>query len=371
MTTELKFYDPAGRARPSIMAWSQLEYARGEGKVGYMYLDLDPYSVDTTLFKKDCWLAPWRSTGTVAPYLDGETIFLVRRVGITTSAQRQKVFRVKAVDANYLWSGANVAYFSGDAKAEQTDYADDMLKAIASQNRGSAATDTTRSLAAYLTIQADASAAPAITRAFPREQVLQVMQNICSDSLSQGVYLAFDTVWTPSVALDFRTYIGQRGNNHGGASSSRVVFSEGRGNLTNAEWYTDWENEYTVVSAGNQGAAGTAVVETAINTAALGESPFSRRELWYPVDNRDTTTSAAIQSAANGALQKNRVRHGMTGTIVDTDSCKDGIHFRYGDLVRAENEQTGWGFDAHIDALKVVISRDGGEVRTNQIRAEA
>jgi hypothetical protein len=365
MSTQIYMRDPTGQTIGIFENWSRLEYARGEGRVGYLYLDLDPNSVDTSIFRLDCRLEPWRQAVMGAQYLDGESPFFVRRWGYRTDAYGREVFSVKAMDANYIWAGANVAYDAKSAQAEQTDFADDMIKAIAAQNRGASATDTARSLAAYLTIQADVSAGPAITKAFSRRQVLSVMQDICAESGNAGTYLTFDTVWTSASMLELRTYTGQRGTNHGNTSGSRVVISREMRNLEEPETYETHEDEYTYVYAGGQGIEEQRVIETVSDTEAMGLSPFNRRELFE--DARNTSTTAALQSEAKAALENNRARRVLMGKVVDTDSCVDGVHYRYGDLVYATYR--GYGYDAHIDTLHV-IHQGGRETRVNQIRAE-
>jgi hypothetical protein len=366
MTTQIYLRDPAGNMLTMFSNFVRCEYARGENKVGFMTLDFDPANINLSIFRTDCRLEPWRSVGGLSPYLDGETVYYVRRWGYTMDSQGRELFRVAAMDANYLLDGPIVAYPAGDAKAKMTNQADDICKDIVRQNIGSTATDTTRSLAAYLTVAADLSLAPSISREFSHRIVSSVLQDVCAESFQQGTYLCYDTVYTSPTMLEFRTYTGQRGINHGRASGQTVVISRERQNFEEPSYFEDHENEKNFVYAGGKDVGAARVIKTATNAAAVGLSPFNRRELW--IDARNTSTDAAVQAEANSALQDNRYRKTLTGKIIDTEGCRDGVHFRYGDIVYAEYR--GQGFDAHINMLNVVIE-GGRETRINQIRAEA
>lgn len=366
MSTSLYLRDPAGVLQTVYTGYIRLEYARAENKTGWMYAEFDPNTIDTTLFKLDGRLEPWRQVGANAPYLDGESVFFIRRTGFKVDSTGAELFRVYAEDANTLLDGRIVAYASKSAQAEQTDYADDLCKVIVGQNLGSTATDTARSLASYLTIQAEASLAPSITVAFAWRNVAAVLQDICAMSFQAGTYLVYDVIYTSATTLEFRTYTGQRGINHGKTSAQPVVISRERRNLEQPEWYEDHEAEKTYIYAGGQGVEASRVIKTATNATTSGASPFNRRELF--IDARNTSTDAAIQTEANAALQDNRLRRVLTGNLLDTEGCVDGVDYRYGDIVYAEYR--GQGFDAHINALHVVITA-GVETRTNQIRGEA
>jgi hypothetical protein len=366
MATQFYLRDPAGNLLTIFQNLARAEYARAENKTGVMYLDFDPSSVETSLFSLDCRLEPWRQVGNNPPYLDGESVFFIRSWGWKINSAGVEVLRVTAYDANYLLDGAIVAYAAGSVQADQTDQADDMMKVVVRQNRGSTAVDTTRSLAAYLTVEADRSAAPSITKAFSRRNVMAVLQDIAAESFQAGTYLVFDTVYTSPSMLEFRTFTGQRGINHGRTSGDTVVISRERLNLEEPEYIESHADEFNYIYAGGQGTGSDRTICTAQNTASMGVSPFNRREAW--VDARNTSVTASIQSEANAALQEKRMRRTLTGNIIDTEGCQDGVHYRYGDIVFAEYR--GQGFDAHINFMRVVIE-NGQETRENQIRAEA
>jgi hypothetical protein len=374
MTTQFYLRDPQGNLLTIFQNLVRAEYARGENKTGYMYLDFDPSSIDATLFRLDARIEPWRTIGGLAPYLDGETVFFVRKWGWSMDASGREIFRIYAEDANYLLDSRIVAYDSTSAYAnsDSTDQGDDLMKGLVRQSLGVDATDTARRINTWLTVAADLSLAPGITKAFARNLISTVLNEIAAESFQQGTYLVYDIVYTGPTTLEFRTYTTQRGNNHGRTSGQTVVISRERKNFEEPSFVEDHENEITYVYAGGQDTGANREVLTATNTVAVGQSPFNRRELWVDaraVDNPDKTKmTAAIQSEANAALQENRARKTLTGRIIDTEGCQDGVHYRYGDIVYAEYR--GQGYDAHINMLHVTIE-GGRETRENQIRAEA
>jgi hypothetical protein len=362
---ELRVSDPFGVARAPIANYSKLEYKRAEGQVGILILDLDPNTPILGGLKLDYRLEPWRTAGNGAPYLDGDSPFYLRSIGRKTNADGSQVMTLVAYDANYLLKGANVAYFKGDAEATKTaTAADDVMKAIVRENRGSLADDTARSFATYMTVQADLTAAPVTTKEISRRPVLDILNELAAESLKGGTYLTFDTVRVDATTLEFRTYTGQRGVNHGSTGSQRVTLREGQ-NLQEVEIVEDHTEEITVVYAGGTGTGDKVTVKTATNTAALGLSPFNRREKWITVNSSDGDT---IQSAANAELSACRARKTFAGKLKDIDGCQEGVHFQFGDLLYVEDND-GQGYDAHYNSLHVTI--EGGlETRDSQIRAE-
>jgi hypothetical protein len=366
MTHQIYVRDPFGNLQDVISRWVRLEYARGESKTGYMYLDLDPNSIDTSFFKVDARIEPWRQVGSNPPYINGESIFFVRKFGFFVDTYGREVFRVTARDANYLVNGRNVDYAAGSAQASKTDQIDDMIKAIVRENMGTLATDTTRSLSPWLSVQVDLTAAPSTTKEFSHRQISDVLAELINESFEKGTYLAYDIIYTSPTTLEFRTYVGRRGVDHGKASSIPVVVSRKRRNLENAESYEDHTDEFTHITAGGQGVGATRVIMTATDTAAIGLSPFNRREKF--IDARMSSTDAGVQAEADAELYLNRARKVLTGRIVDTDNCKFGVDYRFGDVVYAEYNNIG--YDAHVNTMHV-IEEGGRETIDCQIRGES
>jgi hypothetical protein len=277
MSHQIYVRDPFGNMQVILSRFSRLEYARGESKVGYMYIDFEPSNINTNFFRVDARLEPWRQVGNNAPYLNGETVFFVRKSGFAVNASGADVFRVVAKDANYLCSGRRVLYASGKPQANKTEEIDNMMRAIMRENAGSLATDTARDLSPWLSVQVDLSAAPSTTKEFSYRKITDVFSELINKSIDMGTYLAYDIVYTSATTLEFRIYTGCRGIDHSRASANTVVVSREHRNLENAEFYEDHIDEFTHVSAGGQGIGDERIVKPASNAAAIGRSGYINR----------------------------------------------------------------------------------------------
>jgi hypothetical protein len=366
MSTQLYFSDPFGGMQTIIKKFSRLEYMRAENKVGWLTLDVDPRHFDTHLLRLDERIEPWRQVGGNQPYLDGESVFFLRKWRRRIDTQGREYLRLWCWDANYLLAGRAIPNASGGAYTKKTAAIDDLMKAIVREQLGSLSWDAYRDYGSQFAVQANLSAAPSTTKEFFGRQVLGTLSDLAAESLTSGTYLAFDIVYVDATHLEFRTYTGQRGINHGNTSGQRVIVSREARNLEEPETTEDHENEYPYIYAGGQGVGSGWEPATAGNTAAVYASPWNRRDIY--VRSGGTGVTASSQSEANAALSNYRARKSLTGKLVDTKSCMDGVHYRYGDVVYAQ--AFGQGYDAHLSSLHVTIEA-GHETRENPIRGEA
>ena len=364
MTHSIVWRDPNGVKLTEFSNFSRLEYIRAENKVGWLKLELDPLQLDPALFRVNMRLEPWRKTHSISPYLDGESVFFLQSWGRAIDSRGVEVVNLMAYDANWFLQMRNIAYYSGSAMAGITaKEIDDAMKDIVRQNLGATATDTDRDLSTWLSVQADLAGAPVTTKEYYRKQVLTTLQALADESYQQGTYLAFDTVYTGPSALEFRTYTGQRGIDHGRDAAQKIIISRESKNLEEPEFIEDHSEEYNYIYAGGKGEAYAKVVKTAYTADAVG---LNRREKW--VDARNTADGDAIQSEANAALYKYRVQKSLTGRIVDTDGLQYGRDFRFGDILYAE--YAGQGYNAHLDAIHITV-QGGRENADLRIRGEA
>ena len=352
--------------------WVTFELVRVENDVGALTLTLPGY-YPRSLFKKDGLIEIWRQVGNGAPYLETETLWLQRRWRWTwnrTGSGVEILRRILCFDLNHLLRRRKVDYVAGSAQAAQRDEADDLLKAIAAQNLGASATDATRSWATYLDIQANATQAPVIRKAFAKRTVLDVMQEIAQSSFEAGTYLAFDLMCKSppnqgAFKLEFRTYTGQRGVDHTfpGGNPPLLIGPE-FGNLNNVEMDDDAEDEATraIVAGSGQGAARQ--VARADDAGRQGESPFGLIEAY--LDAFQSGTSLADE--ADALLRSREPRRTLTGDIEPTSGLLYGIHWNWGDLVTAQVD--GESFDAHLRAVSITVDREQGERVRAFVRAE-
>jgi hypothetical protein len=363
--------DQFGNILTTVRNWHRLEYFRKENTVGYLYLDLDPSQVDPLVFSNlqvDYRLEPWRQVGGNVPYLDGETIFFLRKWGYSIDSQGRERFRLECRDPLYILEGHNCAYSDDDGMATISSLpAEDAIKTIVDEQMGAAAIDTTRDLTTYMTIEAVGltPAGPTVTEyQYSRRQILSVLQDLADYSLENGTYLIFDIVYVTATLLQFRTYQSQRGVNHGSDSGDIVAISRERKNLEEPELMEDHTDEWTYIYAGGHGDGESQIVKTATNTTELGLSPFNRREKWI---SSNASTDNAVQADADLGLMTYRPKNVLSGKIIDVPGCLDGIHYRWGDRVYAEYR--GKGFNAHLNTMHVTIE-EGKETRENHFVSE-
>lgn len=321
------------------------------------------YSTD--LFKKDGRVFVYRSINGASPYLEGETVYFIRRVARFLDEQGRSFLKIRALDANHLLNRRIVAYAAGTSQASKADFADDMMKDLIRENLGSSATDTNRDWSSYITVQADVGAAQNITKSFSRRNVLTVLQELAQASTIAGTYLAFDMIATSESTLEFRTYTGQRGIDHSSDSSDAVILGPEFGSLTNIERSYDWSDEFTYVYAGGQGELSDRLVAPSSDSTLIGESPFGRIEEFHNANM--TSNSTALVDEADARLREGRPRRSFTATFLDTPGVPYGIRIGFGDIVTASF--LGETIDCRIDSVGVSVNA-GREQISIQLRSE-
>lgn len=362
----IKIYDPYGNAMPDTGALWRVEVAQGVGVVGSVTFSI-PGDYDADFLRKDGLIEVWRAPRNRAPYLLFNKIFFLRRATKILSGGN-RAWKCTAYDPNYLLSspsgqrGRIVAYAATSAQAMKTDNADDMLKAIMRENVGALATDTARDLSAYLTIQADTSDGPIISKEFSNRVLVPVLNEICQASWTAGTYLAWDIVVTTpphrgDFQLEFRTYINQRGKDHRASSPSRVLIGTEYGNLDDVEVDDDWTEEENYIRAGGQDNGTTRIYQSGGNATAMAESPFNRRETFVNIQN--TASLTTLQNEIDWALKVGVPRPFYSGTLTAGGQESFDDDWGYGDFLTAQAENRA--FDARVDGMTISFDRDTGE----------
>jgi len=164
-------------------------------------------------------------------------------------------------------------------------------------------------------------------------------------------------VRTAPGTFEFRTYTGQRGQNHGRSSGDPRLVGKQYGNLSQATFGTYHADERNVVLVAGQGEEATRALVTRTNTARVGASKWNRRE--YMKDSRDDSTTASLQADGDAALEEFKPRQLLTGTLHDTPGMQYGIHYWFGDVLSVE--AFGFFVDCHVKAVRVKVDQDGGE----------
>ena len=352
---QIYYRTPEGDLLEIIQEFTKLEWARKENEIGAMSITM-PRLLDKSVLRPDARLEIWRTAGGRTS-LVGNTVWFLQDWAITSG-----YMELAAYDANWLLSGAIVAYDSGTTNAGCTSAAaDDAMKAIV---RGNLTTDATsdRDISAWLSVDPDLTLAEESTKDYSRRQVIRVLQELAEESREKGTYLAFDIVYQDSDSLAFKTFTGARGTNHGTTSVNPVILSEKFKSLEEVVYTEKHGREYTYIYAGGQGKGTLRLVEGVEDTTRSRRSPFGRREGW--VDARMCSSSDSLVNEACAALEAARPVKMITGKIVETEGCQFMVHYDFGDIVVAQFEDLS--VDAHIDAIHGMVE-NGKETLDNRI----
>lgn len=367
---QIELYDPFGVRLNVLDAIQSLEYARTVNSIGALTLTLPAKAYDYANFKIDGRIGVYRAVGGGPLALEMETAWLIVRRNKLLSASGERLVKLTAVDGVDLLRRRIVAYAAGAAYAEKSDYADDMMKEIVSQNLGSGATDTTRSIATYLTIQADLSLGASLRKGFAWRNVLTVFQELAQASDTAGTYLAFDVVCTDPTAtqaFEFRTYANWRGVDHRWPNGSNpVILSPENGTLANVDLGELFDEEINAAYAGGQGEGAARVTASSLDATRIGLSPLRRSEGF--ADARQTAVTATVTDEADSLVREGMPRRVFTGKIVPTQGVQYGLDWRWGDYVTAQFENLS--YDCRIDTVHVQVDASGNETVDAYLRSE-
>jgi hypothetical protein len=353
------YKDRFGNPKTTIYRWFKLEYAKKEGDFGSLYLDL-PDIYPPGFFDIDGRIEVWRQIGASQPYLEFDTFWMIRLIRKKYS-KGDIYIHLLCHDATNIIDRRIVAYPCSSSYTTKNTNADKMILAIARENFGTLATDSARNISAYLDIDEDPSTSvcPVFEKSFCRQKVLPLFQDICEDSINNGVYLTFDVVYNNFGKPIFKTYVGQRGVDRTGKISGvqKFVFSVESGNLEYATVSGDFSEEYNFIYAGGSGKDDTRIIATAYNDSWINVSPYNRREDF--IDARDDEDIATVQSEANIRLAQAGPKLIVNGHIIQTKDSIYGYHYKYGDVVIFNN--SGLTIPIHLDTVNVVVYGSGDE----------
>jgi hypothetical protein len=237
------------------------------------------------------------------------------------------------------------------------------MKVIVNRHLGSGTSGTRRKLSVAPELSAGGDQ---ITKAFAYRNVLNVVTDIAEQAKEAGVNLYFDVVRTAPGTFEFRTYTGQRGQDHGRSSGDPRLVGKQYGNLSQATFGTYHADERNVVLVAGQGEEAARTLVTRTNTSRMNASKWNRRE--YFKDSRDEETTAALESDGDAALEEFAPKQTLTGTLHDTPGMQFGVHYQFGDILSVE--AFGYHVDCHVKSVRVRVDQDGGEQLDIRLRGE-
>jgi hypothetical protein len=364
---------------PSIDNFVSAEYTRSVNNVGACKLVMSDSDIIKTVnswdkFHIDGRVEFWRSVNGSPLYLDGETVYFIRKVERDLAEDGSQTMTFTGEDTISLLNRrtavpdtvALAAYYNVSVAKE----ADDVLKdifcnylganadtvATAAYGNTPAGTGVGFRLDSYITQQVNLTSAPQTTKKFQNRNVLQVMQEIAQASATLGTYLAFDIV-SDGQSMQFRTYTGQRGLDRRASTSNMLLIGPEVGNVLACHYEDDHNNEATYLVSG-------AGVPT-FSSEREGISLFGR--IMRNIPPAASGTAAQQTAYTNSQLRYNRPKKLFTANMIQTEGCLYGKHYGYGDYITA----SAWGqqFDCHLDALDIKI-QNGEEDVTCLFRGE-
>ncbi len=353
MRYELVWYTHEGVRKGVIQAFNSLEYVKTQNQIGSLVVNLPRGLLQYDQFSVGDIFEVWREKNGVLE-LQNETAYFLQNWEFWADSEGAEYIRLTAFDANWLLDTAIVAAFSGSEEAEKSGIPDDLMKAIVSEQLGSAAYAWRSKITEAPNLGAGGAS---ISKAFAYRNVLTVVQELAELATEAGVWLGFDVVRTAPGTFEFRTYTGQRGQDHGRASGDPRLVGKQYGNLSEATFGTYHADERNWVQVAGQGEGGSRVLIYRENIARRDASKWNRRE--YFKDSRDESDTDILNADGDAALEEFKPKQRLTGTIHDTPGMQFGIHYQFGDVLSVE--AFGYFVDCHVKAVRVKVDQDGGE----------
>lgn len=315
---------PAGTALTLDLRYSTVEYSLVEGDVGALTVE-GPLVYPLGWFERDCQLKVRRSVYGGTPYLEGGAVWLLQAWSFIVAESGERLYRLTALHVNSLLARRIVDAAAGSAQASKTAAADDLIKAIVSEQFVSP-TDTTRTMP--ITVGPNLSAAPSISKAFAWRNTLEVIKDLCAASAENGTYLGFEVV--PSgTSFQVVTYVNQRGLDR--TADQRALFSLERRNLASGELTYDYTGVATRAIAGGQGEGTLRAVQRASDSGASAASPYALTEVFRQA--AQSTSSAQVLDEAEAELWARRGRVRFSGSAQQVAGSLYGVDYQWGDVV--------------------------------------
>ena len=335
------------------------EIVRVANAVSYCRVTL-PGTFDQNLFGLDYMVEFWRAP--VGGINRLETVFFVRKITYTEDSSGNDVIILSGPDANDLLLRRIAAYDAGTSETSKSDYADDMMKEIVSENLASDATDSDRDLSGLnVTVAGDSSLGPGVEKGFAWRNILDTLIDIAGMAKETGTRLYFDmvpvVVSASEIGFDFQTFIEQRGQDRTYDTDNPVMFSKEWGNLSDPELEYDYTEEYNYVYAGGQGEGADRLIEEQEDRVRIGHSVWNRREKF--ADARHLGTSSKVAYLAREKLQEGKPKKRFVCSLLDTPQARYGVDWGFGDKVEVSYRDIQ--IQGVISALRLTLDSGGNE----------
>lgn len=326
-------------------------FSRVANEVGWMSMRL-PESFDTDLIKLNRMVQIWRAPtgGRLSLY----RTHILKKWTYSTWENRE-IVEIAGPDFVDLVDCPVNAYYANEVQTTMTDEADDMMAAVVTANIGAGA-GVGRVLPRF-TVAATRAVGPVLEKAFAWRNVLKILQEINQASREEGHEVFFDvteTVSDTAIAAEFHTYMNQPRQD---LTDLGVLFAQYQGNLVNPKLTFDYSEERNYIYGLGQGVNDLRTIVEVQDAGRVGAAPWNRRE--NIADARNCQTPNCVREAARARLTEGRPKERFTASLVDTDGCRFGRDWHWGDRVRATYR--GFMFDCVVRAVTITLDAEGQE----------
>lgn len=284
----------------------------------------------------------WRANPTrdLAPYNEFEGLHRTPVLQYPTG-RRPLIFRSHGFGLNHFLR-ADIAHKSGTPGAAKSGPGETVMKDYVRENIGPDATTANNrrsdGVLPNLTIEADAGQGSNWSGSRSFKQLLKALQGIAANT-----GLDFDIVGNGPGAFQFRTYLGQRGEDRSelgldrstglnSAGNAPVVFSPERHNMVQPVWSynrSDEVNRWYILGQGQKSIREVEVQET---PALQDDSPWNIREA-----HRGALQEVGAQLTTKGEelLEESEPKEKFSFEIKQTPETYYGKDFTWGDIAQA------------------------------------
>lgn len=341
--------------------------SRTVNRTGYLSMRA-PWTLDDSLIQADNMVQIWRAPA--GGRLKLWRPYFIRKWRFETGVQGDEFVYLAGADPNDLLRRRIVAHYAGSTNATATaEEADDLMKRLVTDSiadgSNPAPTAGTR-VWGDLSIAGDLTDGPALTKDFAWGRLLTrsgmgVLPKLAAAAKEAGTEVFFDvavkTVSPVSITFEFRTFTGQPGQD----LTSKVTFDQQTKNLERPSIEYDHLQEENYIYAGGQGMEAEREIQQVYDADLYNVSQYNRCEAFEYATNQSAANG--VREAGRAALREGRPRKKFQGEPVDVESTRFGLHWDFGDKVRARyrNEE----FDAIVRAVVL----HGGSMGDEKISA--
>lgn len=340
-----------------------LELSRKRGDTGSLVMYLDPSIYDIQrLNQPDARIFVERKVEGHAGYIEGKTVWLVRRATITGGINKPLSIKLTAQDANCLLNRRIIAYYPEEPETEKELPILDIILEILHENLGADAV-AARDLSVYLSIPAaNTNYGPTKLVNIAWRDVGGTIRELIEAAKEEGYIINLDIQLQSIEPLKMLVVVGRSVGSDmtvEGTSlpNSRLLIGPDYGNFDDWELDYDHTSEITYLYAGGEGEDDDRLIVEVSNATTLRMSPFGRIEGW--VERQELDVTAELETWAKGQLGKKITHPKLTGKIIEDDQMQWGVNLNFGNLVPIQ--ALGIVFDCVIDSYQLKHTPDGGD----------